>query len=149
MIIIILLFLLIVVCFKSGITAKKSEERESNFVLGGMILFILFLSWIIPYTQSAYKIAQLRTFQNIDAVNIEKAIKRTLSQIETEDTSKIGLEKMEGYRAISERMEEWTNKIKEYNKELTGYKWYKSNPFLNWYVASIRDLDFIKIDKNN
>lgn len=144
MIIIVLVLMAVIWCFA---VARKSDDAEGNFVLGGMILFVLILAWIIPYTQSAYKIAQLRTFQNVDAVNIEKAIERTLTSIDLDDKSQFGLEKMEGYKAISERMEEWTNKIREYNKELTGYKWYKANPFLNWFVASIKDLDYIDIDK--
>jgi len=147
MLIVLSVLLVVIGCFVAGIreVIKKINNEGECFCTGGFVLFILLLIWSVSYATSAYRIEQLKTFQNIDYVNMEKVMERTLSQVDLENKSEWGLEKMEVYKAISERMEEWVSKIEEYNKKLTGYRWYKSNIFLNWFVSSTDDLDYIEL----
>ncbi len=147
MIIIFVVFILGFLCVGLGLKSKKKDDREAGLFYGIFILVVLMLVWGGLYTNSAFKIAQLRTFQNIDVINMEKAFERTLLQVDSESKSMLGIEKMEGYKIVSERMEAWTNQIRDYNKKLTGWNWYGSNLFFNWFVVSTGDLDYISIKK--
>jgi len=113
--------------------------------IGVLLLVLLSVFYPVAFGINSVNIKQMKINRDINIPNVKVVINRTLSYLDVTDKTDWGLEKAEAYRAVSERQAELNNIIKEYNVMLAGYRWYKSNIFLNWFVPNIDDFDYIEL----
>ncbi len=129
------------------LTIRADSFDKGLAIFGTTAYWLVFIVFaLVAVLCNKTCINQMHIFQDVDRVNFERVITETLSYVEPENVTSLGVEKFEVYKVVSDRLSELTIQIKEYNNNLAGYRVLEDSLLVNWYIPSLEGLEYIKLN---
>ena len=109
----------------------------------------LTVAWILVGSMisldNKMKIERMEVFQSVTVENYREIVSQTLLLSDEPSKSEWSIEKFALYQSLSQRLLDFNREITEYNRDLAGWRVLRGNPFTNWFVPDLDNLELVKL----